>query len=142
MVLGVALILLELAVPAFFVIWFGLGALIVGVAMAIAPRIALAAQVTLWIFASLAFVGVWLKVFKAQVHRTRVGLSKGQFAGETGLVTRAIQPYEKGQIRFQKPILGSESWEAISDENIAPGERVHVLQVEGNILRVAKNKSK
>ena len=140
MVLGVALILLELAIPAFFVIWFGLGAMIVGAALLIVPSMSLAVQIAIWIVASVAFVVLWVKVFKAQIHRTRVGMSKGQFAGEIGLVTRAIQPYQKGQIRFQKPILGSESWEAMADEEIAPGERVHVLQVEGNILRVAKNK--
>jgi membrane protein implicated in regulation of membrane protease activity len=140
MVLGVALILLELAIPAFFVIWFGLGAMIVGLLLLAAPAMNLAAQIGLWILASVAFVLLWLKVFKAQVHRTRVGLSKGQFAGEIGLVTRPIEPYQKGQIRFQKPILGSDVWEAMADENIAAGERVHVLQVEGNILRVAKSK--
>jgi len=30
-VLGIVVVLLELAVPAFFLVWFGLGALIVGV---------------------------------------------------------------------------------------------------------------
>jgi membrane protein implicated in regulation of membrane protease activity len=135
MVLGVALVLCELAVPAFFVIWFGLGALVVGLALAAVPALALPAQIIIWIVASLAFVGLWFKVFKVHVHRTKVGLSKGQFAGEVGLVTRAIKPFEKGQIRFQKPILGAESWEAIADDELAPGERVHVLAVEGNILR-------
>lgn len=140
MVLGVALILLELAIPAFFVIWFGLGALIVGTAVAMVPALALPGQVALWIVASVAFVILWFKVFKVQVHRTRVGLSEGQFAGEVGLTTRPVKPYQKGQIRFQKPILGSDVWEAISDEDIAAGERVRVLAVEGNILRVAKNR--
>lgn len=138
MVLGVSLILLELAIPAFFVIWFGLGALIVGCALAIMPAMSIAAQTTLWILASIAFVVLWFKVFKVQVHRTRVGLSEGQFAGEVGLATRPLKPYQKGQIRFQKPILGSDVWEAIADEEITVGERVHVLAVEGNILRVAK----
>lgn len=139
MVLGVVLVLLELAVPAFFVIWFGLGALIVGAALAVAPGIPLPGQIALWIVASLAFVVLWFKVFKAQVHRTRVGLSEGQFSGEVGLATRPIMPFQKGQVRFQKPILGSDVWEAIASEDIAVGERIKVLDVEGNILRVAKN---
>lgn len=138
MVLGVGLVLLELAIPAFFVIWFGLGALIVGGALALMPAMPMSAQIGLWILASVAFVVLWFKVFKAQVHRTRVGLSEGQFAGEIGLTTRQLKPYQKGQIRFQKPILGSDVWEAIADEEIAVGERVHVLTVEGNILRVSK----
>lgn len=140
MVVGVALVLLELAIPAFFVIWFGLGALIVGLTLALAPSTTLAAQIVIWIAASLAFVALWFKVFKVHVHRTRVGLSKGQFAGEVGLVSREIKPFQKGQIRFQKPILGAEAWEAIADEDIAPGERVHVLAVEGNLLRVTRER--
>ncbi|MCC6531381.1 MAG: NfeD family protein [Burkholderiales bacterium] len=138
MVLGVLLVLLELAIPAFFVIWFGLGAMVVGLVLAAMPGLSLAAQVILWIVASVVFVIAWMKVFKASVHRTRVGLSKGQFAGEVGMVTRDIAPFQKGQIRFQKPILGADTWEAIADESIAPGERVHVLEVEGNILRVRR----
>jgi membrane protein implicated in regulation of membrane protease activity len=138
MVLGVALVLLELAIPAFFVVWFGLGALIVGVTLVLAPATSLPSQIVIWILASLAFVFLWFKVFKTQVHRTRVGLSKGQFAGEVGLATREIKPFQKGQIRFQKPILGSEIWDAIADEDIEPGERVQVLTVEGNILRVRR----
>jgi membrane protein implicated in regulation of membrane protease activity len=138
MVLGIGLVLLELAIPAFFVIWFGLGALFVGVILVAAPSASLPVQVVVWIAASLAFVFLWFKVFKVHVHRTRVGLSKGQFAGEIGLGTRDIKPFQKGQIRFQKPILGAEAWEAIADEDIAPGERVQVLAVEGNILRVQR----
>lgn len=138
MVLGIVLMLLELAVPAFFLVWFGLGALIVGLLLATAPALAFPVQILVWIGASLAFVFLWFKVFKANVHKTRAGLSKGQFAGEIGIVTQAIRPYEKGRIRFQKPILGAEAWEAIADEEIAPGDRVHVLEVEGNILRVAR----
>ena len=138
MVLGVALVLCELAIPAFFVIWFGLGALIVGITVALIPSLALPAQIVIWIAASLAFVVLWFKVFKVHVHRTKVGLSKGQFTGEVGLVTREIKPFQKGQIRFQKPILGAEAWEAIADEDLNPGERVHVLAVEGNILRVRR----
>ena len=138
MVVGVVLVLMELAIPAFFVIWFGLGALVVGLIMIIAPSIPLGGQISIWIAASIAFIALWVKVFRAHVHRTRVGLSTGQFAGEVGLVTREIRPFQKGQIRFQKPILGAEAWDAIADEEISPGERVHVLDVEGQILRVVK----
>jgi len=138
MVLGLGLILAELALPAFFLIWFGLGALVVGLVLLAMPSLAIAAQIGLWTVSSLGFVALWFKVFKVHVHKTRIGMSKGQFAGEIGLVTRDIRPYEKGSIRFQKPILGAEAWEAIADEEIRAGERVRVLEVEGQLLRVAR----
>lgn len=139
MVAGVVLVLLELAIPAFFVIWFGLGALIVGLSLSIFPAIPLPGQIALWIVASIAFVLLWFKVFKAQVHRTRVGLSEGQFIGEIGLATHPIMPFQRGKVRFQKPILGSDVWEAIANEDIAVGERIKVIEVEGSLLKVAKN---
>ena len=135
---GVLLVLLELAIPAFFVIWFGLGALIVGLVLLAAPGLPIAGQISILIAASVAYIVLWVKIFRVHVHRTRIGLSTGQFAGELGLVTREIRPFQKGRIRFQKPILGSEAWDAIADEDIPAGERVHVLDVEGQILRVAK----
>jgi membrane protein implicated in regulation of membrane protease activity len=65
-------------------------------------------------------------------------MSRGSLIGEIGLVTRDIRPYEKGQIRFQKPILGEEVWESMADAEIKSGERVRVLDVEGNTLKVIK----
>jgi membrane protein implicated in regulation of membrane protease activity len=137
-VLGIALMLAELAVPAFFLVWFGLGAVIVGVIVFLAPGTALAWQVILWTAASLAFVLLWFRIFKPGMHKTLVGMSKGTLIGEVGLVVRDIRPFDKGQIRFQKPILGAEIWESIADEEIKVGERIKVVDVEGNILKVGR----
>jgi len=137
-VLGVVLTLLELAVPAFFLVWFGVGAIIVGIVVLIFPQLAFAWQVLVWIACSVAFIWLWFKVFKPGAYKTRAGMSKGAVIGEIGLVIRDIRPFEKGQIRFQKPVLGDEVWESIADEEIKAGERVKVLEVEGNILKVAK----
>jgi len=137
-VLGIVLLLLELAVPAFFLVWFGLGALVVGVALLAVPALSFAWQVLVWIVCSLAFIWLWFKVFKPGFYKTRAGMSKGAVVGEIGLVIRDIRPFEKGQIRFQKPVLGDEVWESIADEEIKTGERVKVLDVEGNILKVRR----
>ncbi len=137
-VLGIVLMLLELAVPAFFLIWFGLGALIVGTLLAVFSSAPFALQVLAWTAFSLLFIWLWFKVFKPNIYKSRVGMARGSLIGEIGLVTRDIRPYEKGQIRFQKPILGDEVWESVADEEIRVGERVRVLEVEGNTLRVSK----
>ena len=137
-VLGLVLMLFELVVPAFFLVWFGLGAVIVGTVVFVFPGLTLAWQVIGWTAASLAFVWLWFKVFKPGSHKTRIGMSKGTVVGEIGLMIRDVSPYEKGQIRFQKPIGGDEVWEVIADEEIKVGERVRVLDVEGNILKVGR----
>ena len=137
-VLGIVIVLLELAVPAFFLVWFGLGALIVGIVLLAAPGLSFAWQVLIWIVCSLVFIWLWFKVFKPGLYKTRAGMSAGAVIGEIGLVIRDIRPFEKGQIRFQKPMLGDEVWESISDEEIKAGERVKVLAVEGNTLKVGR----
>ena len=77
--------------------------------------------------------------FAADAYKTRAGMSKGQLIGEVGIVTRDIRPYDRGQIRLQKTVLGEELWESIAEEEIKAGERVRVLEVEGNFLKVGRS---
>ena len=137
-VLGIGLIIAELAVPAFFIVWFGLGALLVSLVVLVAPSLGLTAQLLTWTVASVAMVVIWFRIFKPGMHKTRVGMSDSNIVGEVGMLTRDVEPYQKGQVRFQKPLVGSESWECISDEVIKSGERVKVLGIEGSFLKVGK----
>lgn len=137
-VLGIGLIIAELAVPAFFIVWFGLGALLVSVVVLVVPSLGLTAQLLTWTVASVAMVVIWFRIFKPGMHKTRIGMSDSNIVGEIGMLTRDVEPYQKGQVRFQKPLVGSESWECISDEVIKSGERVKVLGIEGSFLKVGK----
>lgn len=139
-VLGIGLIIAELAVPAFFIVWFGLGALLVSLIVLVAPSLGLTAQLLTWTFASVAMVLLWFRIFKPGMHKTRVGMSDSNIVGEVGMLTRDVEPYQKGQVRFQKPLVGSEVWECIADETIKSGERVKVLGIEGSFLKVGKAK--
>ena len=137
-VLGIGLIIAELAVPAFFIVWFGLGALLVSVVVLVAPSLGLTAQLLTWTVASVAMVVIWFRIFKPGMHKTRIGMSDSNIVGEVGMLTRDVEPYQKGQVRFQKPLVGSELWECISDETIRSGERVKVLGIEGSFLKVGR----
>lgn len=135
---GFVLILAELAVPSFFLIWFGLGALLIGLLMLALPDISLTAQLALWTVASLAMVLLWFRVFKQSFRKTRVGSAEGETIGEIGLLVSAIAPFERGKVRFQRPVLGSEEWVCLADVEIAAGQRVKVIAVEGSFLKVGK----
>lgn len=134
---GIVLILAELAIPSFVVVWFGLGALAVALAVAVAD-IGLTTQLVLWLIVSLALVAGWFKVFRPEQHKTRIGMADANVVGEIGVLVRGVAPFEKGQVRFQKPILGADVWDCIADEAIASGERVRVLDVEGSFLKVGR----
>ncbi|MBS1190594.1 MAG: hypothetical protein H6R10_2386 [Rhodocyclaceae bacterium] len=135
---GIVLVIAELAVPAFFIIWFGLGALLVGVVMFLAPALTTTAQLSLWMVASVAMVILWFRIFKASYYKTRIGSAGGEAIGEIGLLVGAIAPFERGRVRFQRPVLGAEEWECLAETAIAAGERVKVVAIEGSFLKVAK----
>ena len=137
-VAGISLILAELAVPAFVLIWFGLGGLVVALVLAVLPQVGLTTQLFVWLAVSLALVALWFKFFKPGFHKTRVGMSDVNIIGEIGLLTHPVAPFQKGEVRFQKPMVGSDVWPCIADETIAAGARVKVLTVEGSFLKVGK----
>ena len=135
---GIALILAELAIPSFFIVWFGLGAILVGLLMLALPHLSLTAQLAVWTLASLAMVVLWFRLFKRSFYRTRIGTADGGVIGEIGVLVSAVAPFERGKVRFQRPLLGSEEWVCLADAAIAAGERVRVVAVEGSYLKVGK----
>jgi membrane protein implicated in regulation of membrane protease activity len=135
---GLGLVLLELAVPSFFVIWFGLGALLVGLALLTIPTLSLTAQIAAWIVASVVMVVLWFRVFKRSQHKTLIGTAAGEVIGEVGLLVSAVAPFQRGKVRFQRPVLGAEEWVCIAESAITAGERVRVVSVEGSFVKVAK----
>ena len=141
MVIGLGLGLLELFIASFFVIWFALGALLVGVALLAIPEMAFSAQILLWTAASVAMTVLWFKILRKDAGKTRSGQAD-EALGEIGVLVRAVEPLgiesARGEVRFQKPVMGSDVWPCLADEAIAAGQRVRVLAVDGQILKVGK----
>lgn len=138
MVGGIALMLAELVIPAFFIIWFGMGAVLVAVVMVVTPGLSVTGQVALWTASSIGMVVLWFRVFKTGFHKTRIGTAEGEVIGEVGLLVGAVAPFQRGKVRFQRPILGAEEWECLAEETIAAGQRVKVVTVEGSFLKVTQ----
>jgi membrane protein implicated in regulation of membrane protease activity len=135
---GIALVLLELAVPAFYVIWFGFGALLMSVVALAAPSLSLPTQILLWMGASIGMTILWFRVFRRSAHKTLIGTADGDVIGEAGLLVQAVAPFQRGKVRFQRPILGAEEWSCTAETDIAAGERVKVVSIEGSFVKVMK----
>jgi inner membrane protein len=137
---GLMLIGLELVIPSFTIIWFGMGALAVGILKAIWPGFPLAGQFMLWSIFSIAFTVMWFKYLKPKKDQTSAGLSKEGIVGETGIIIRGTAtPYEKGVVRFRISVLGADEWPCYADDLLQIGDNVRVLDIEGQILKVIKN---
>ena len=134
--LGMVLIGIEMLTPTFFLMWFGLGALLMGALVAMLP-LGFAAQVLGWAMASLVMTVVWMKFFK-NPDRSHAGQAKEGVLGVTGLVTRAIPEMGEGEMLFQRPILGADRWPVVADMPIAAGEKARIVDVLGQTLKVTK----
>ncbi len=136
---GFVLIGLELIIPSFTIIWFGLGALLVGLLVAVSPAMPDWLQVLLWAMASVAFTVMWFKYLKPKGDRTHAGLSKEGIVGETGIIIKGTSDsFAKGVVRFRISILGADEWTCFADEPLPVGSTVQVEDIEGQILKVRK----
>ncbi|MBK4998642.1 NfeD family protein [Pseudomonas sp. S31] len=136
LVFGLGLILLELVLPTFFILWFGIGAVLVSFIALAAPSLQLDMQVLLWVLFSSLTTALWFKLFRRK--KPDVRWTADSVIGEVGLLTASVSQFQKGRVRFQKPILGNEEWTCVADSDIPAGERVRLVAIEGNTARVVR----
>jgi inner membrane protein len=141
-VFGMILILAELVVPSFTILWFGLAGLIVGGVLLVAPATPFTWQLFLWALGACLMTFLWFKLFKPlMADRTKAGISREAIVGETGQVISAPDAGQRGVVRFATPLLGAEEWPFICEQNVEVGDRVAVHDISGNTLLVRRHKS-
>lgn len=139
-VLGIALMVSEIFLATFFVLWFGAAAVIVGLVLLLAPEMSLTVQIFLWAVLSTVLALGWFKYLKPlSVDRTKAGLSREAILGQVGQVLSVPQDGVRGKLRFPAPILGDDEWLFISQDKLAVGDRVSVIDISGNSLIVNKS---
>ncbi|MGE0371155.1 MAG: NfeD family protein [Gammaproteobacteria bacterium] len=139
LVLGMLLMIAEIFIASFFIFWFGLGAMMVAVALWFHPALGLGAQLLLWALSSSLFAFLWFRYIKPlMTDRTMAGISREAIVGESGQVIRVPAGRTRGVVRFATPLLGSEEWPFLCEQAVEPGDRVFVKDVSGNTLIVEK----
>ncbi|BCU64019.1 hypothetical protein F941_02385 [Acinetobacter bouvetii DSM 14964 = CIP 107468] len=136
-VLGVLLILSELLLPAFAALWFGIGAIMVGVLYFLFPMMGTTTQFVTWIILSVLCTIAWFKFIKPlSTDRTKAGLSREATIGQVGMVIQTNLEHEQIKVRFPMPVLGSDEWNCRSLSAVQVGDRVRVVDILGNDLVV------
>lgn len=89
-VMGTALMALEIFVGSFFILWFGASAVLVGFLNLFFSDMSIAFQFVAWAVLSLALVLIWFRVIKPlNTDKTKAGLSREAILGEIGQVLKA-----------------------------------------------------
>jgi len=138
-VIGVALMLGEIFVGTFFIFWFGAAAIVIGIVLVVFPELNIAVQIIAWALLSTLFAFGWFRFLKPlAVDKTTAGLSRETLLGESGQVLSPPNGEKRGTVRFPAPVLGSDEWLFISQDQLSVGDRVSVIDVSGNSLIVKK----
>ncbi len=137
MAFGFILVVAEIIVPSFVVIWFGIAAIIVSIIDLIFDT-GFKTELFLWIFISSFLLFLWFKVYKPKT------LTKSGQADEDmhtkGIITQEVEPFGRGRAKFEVPILGSSDWVVTSDERLDVGTHIISIEALGNMLKVKKIK--
>ena len=93
----------------------------------------------IWAITSTACALAWFKIIKPlNVDKTKAGLSREALVGEIGQVLKVPTGEKRGKVRFPAPVLGSDEWLIISQDELNIGDRVSVVDLSGNSLIVKK----
>ena len=136
-VLGILLILSELLLPAFAALWFGIGAIMVGILYWMFPMMGLTTQILSWIILSVLCTLLWFKFIKPlSIDKTKAGLSREATIGQIGMVIQTDLEQDQIRVRFPLPVLGSDEWDCRALDKVQVGDRVRVVDILGNDLVV------
>jgi hypothetical protein len=139
LLIGLALVVLEIILPSFIVIWFGIAALLTGIFAWWVPSL----TPQLFVFSILSVISFsigWFGILKNSKARSQAGQGKDAVLGEVGIVSRVQGgEFSGGKIRFQIPVLGTDEWDFVSDDQVAIGDRCAIVDVLGNKLKVRKS---
>ncbi|MFT5692135.1 MAG: hypothetical protein ACI92E_001466 [Oceanicoccus sp.] len=139
-VLGLALVVSEIFLATFFILWFGAAAVVVGALLYFIPGLSTSWQVFLWATISTLLALGWFKFLRPlSIDRTKAGLSKEAIVGEVGQVIVVPMAKKRGKLRFPAPVLGADEWLIISQDEVSIGDRVSVVDISGNALIVKKS---
>jgi membrane protein implicated in regulation of membrane protease activity len=139
LLLGIGLVIAEIFLASFTILWFGLGAMLVGILLWLMPAMSTTTQLFLWILFSCGFAVYWFKFFKPKmVDKTKAGIAREAAIGESGQVIKVPVEGGRGIVRFTTPILGDDEWEFICEQPVEPGDRVFIKEFSGNALIVIK----
>jgi len=134
-IVGLILIISEMATGTFITLGFGMAAIIVGAIDLIIP-LGFTYQLSIWIVLSIVIVFALFKWFRSRPTISSTGQSDYGF-DTLGSVTRVIHPHKRGKVTFDTPVLGNTEWCATSKEMLTEGSRIKIIEVNGQLIEVA-----
>ncbi len=128
-IVGLALVVLEMVVPGLIIIWFGIGAIVAGLVALLVPN--LYVQFAVFVVVSGALVVLSQRIARRITRPEPEPVGANRLSGAHGRVVADIVPPAAGRVS----VLGEE-WRAESAAPIKAGATVRVIAVSGTRLVV------
>ena len=133
-VLGLVLVVIEMIAPGFFLLWIGLAAGVTGVILAIAPG--LGWQVQFLIFGVLAIGSV--VAARSYFRRNPIVSDDATLNRRGAQYIGRIFSLDEAIVNGVGKVKVGDSWWRAEGPDLPAGERVKVVGVDGNMLKVEK----
>jgi membrane protein implicated in regulation of membrane protease activity len=130
---GLFLVTLEMFTGTFMLLGLGVAAMIVGATDNLF-KTSLETELILWIVLSILSLLLWFKYLKNP--QTEDSGQSNYTLDTLGIVTKAISHNDRGEVKFDSPVLGNTTWFATSKEDISQGSRVSIVEVKGQLIEV------
>jgi len=132
-VIGLVLLILEMNTGTFVMLGLGVAAIIVGI-LDITMSSTFTTEVMLWIVLSIVSIWAWKKWVRTP-HVSNTGQSDHTL-NTLGTVSEVIHPHQRGKVTFDTPLLGNTSWHATSTQKLEVGERIKIVEINGQLIAV------
>ena len=131
-IVGFVFFLLEFLVPGFILFFFGIAAWLVAF-ITLFTDISLNTQLLIFLGSAVVTVVLFRKLLKDKIGIYKEGpkVLEDEYIGKIALAETPITPTENGKVEFK-----GASWDAKSDEYIAAGQKVQIIETRSIILIV------
>jgi membrane protein implicated in regulation of membrane protease activity len=124
---------LEILVPGVFLLWIGLGALLVGLLLSAFPDLSLTLQLLVFAFGMVGSIGAGYFVQRHSRSGQDLAPLNHELDGLVGLTLFAASDFELGRGRVR---VGDTTYSAVSDDPLGAESAVRVVGIEDGRLRV------
>jgi len=134
--IGLVLFLLEFILPGFIFFFFGIGAWIVAI-LTLFTDISLNVQLAIFLASSIVSVLLFRNYLKNKlgVDKKYPQVLEDEYVGKIALAETPLGPGINGKVEFK-----GASWDALSEDAIAPGENVIITETRSILLIVKSTK--
>ena len=132
--LGLVLLIVEMSTGTFMILGLGVAAILVGIIDNFFP-IPFSTELIAWMGLSVLSITIWFKFF---IRKPVSHSGQSNYKLDTlGMVVENIKPHARGQVKFDKPVLGNTLWHATSKLQLDKNTRVKIIEVNGQLIEVA-----